>query len=113
MSRPVMSEPRRLPLCESGSSSRGSSAASLWSPPVVSITTDAGMTSPSGGTTTELASFAVASIDAAIDGEELLLAMEDWEEATGAEREDRVFSRFRGELEEARGWRKKTMTREE
>src|SRR3954462_14557859 len=101
MSRPVMSEPHQSPLCESGSSSRGSSAASLWSPPVVSITVDAGMTSPSGGKTTELAGFAVASLDAAIDGEELLLAMEDWEEVTGAEREARVFSRFRRELEEA------------
>src|SRR4051812_6211358 len=94
MSRPVMSEPRQSPLCESGSSSRGSSAASLWSPPVVSITADARMTSPSGGMTTELAGFVVASFDASIDGEELLLAMEDWEEATGAEREARVFSRF-------------------
>src|SRR3954466_13029545 len=74
-----------------------SSATSLWSPPVVSITADAGMTSPSGGTTTELAGFAVASLDAAIDGEELLLAMEDWEEATGTEREARVFSRFSAE----------------
>src|SRR3954467_7308172 len=109
MSRPVMSEPRQSPLCESGSSSRGSSAASLWSPPVVSITADAGMTSPSGGTTTELAGFAMASLDAAIDGEELLLAMEDCEEVTGTEREARVFRR---DLEEARGWRKKTMTRE-
>src|SRR3954464_5741812 len=86
MSRPVMSEPRQSPLCVSGSSSRGSSAASFWSPPVVSNTADAGTTSPSGGTTTELAGFAVASLDAAIDGEELLLAMEDWEEATGTER---------------------------
>src|SRR3954462_14276494 len=112
MSRPVMSEPRQSPLCESGFSSRGSSTARLWSPPVVSITADAGVASPSGGTTTELAGFAVASLDAAIDGEELLLAMEDWEEATGTEREARVFSRFHEELEEARGWRKKTMTRE-
>src|SRR4051812_5495685 len=94
MSRPVMSEPRQSPLCESGTSSRGSSAANLWSPPVVSITADAGMISPSGGTTTELTGFVVVSLDAAIDGEELLLAMEDWEEATGAEREARVFSRF-------------------
>src|SRR4051812_4321385 len=103
MSWPVISEPRQSPLCESGSSSRGSSAASLWSPPVVSITADAGITTPSGGTATELAGFVVASLNAAIDGEELLLAMEDWEEATGAEREARVFSRFHGELEEARG----------
>src|SRR4051812_25497314 len=95
MSRPVMSEPRQSPLCESGSSSRGSSAASFWSPPVVSITADAGMTSPSGGTTTELAGFAVASLDVAIDGEELLLAMEGWEESDWCrEREARVFSRF-------------------
>src|SRR3954465_15512847 len=44
------------------------------------VTADAGMTRPSGGTTTELAGFAVASLDAAIDGEKLPLAMEDWEE---------------------------------
>src|SRR3954468_23602623 len=94
MSRLGVSEPRHSPLCKSGSSSRGSSAASLWSPPVVSITADVGMTSPSGGMTMELAGFAVASLDAAIDGEELLLAMEDWEEAIGTEREARVFSRF-------------------
>src|SRR4051812_21445169 len=89
-----MSEPRQPPLCESGPSSRGSITASLWSPPVFSITADAGMTSPSGGTTMDLAGFAVASLYAAIDGEELLLAMEDWKEATGTEREARVFSRF-------------------
>src|SRR3954470_1249130 len=94
MSRPVMSEPRQSPLCESGSSSRGSSSARLWSPPVVSITADAGMTRPSGGTTTELAGLTVASLDAAIDGDELLLAMEEGENATGVEREARVSRGF-------------------
>src|SRR3954468_9004199 len=112
MSRPVTSEPRQSPLCESGSSSRGSSAARLWSPPVVSITADAGMTRPSGGTRTELAGFAAASLDAAIDGDELLLAMEKGKNATGAEREARVSRGFRGEIREARSWRNKTMTRE-
>src|SRR3954465_14605725 len=102
MARPVMSEPRYPPLCESGSTSRGSSAARLWSPPVVSITVDAGMTRPSEGTTTELAGFAVASLYAAIDGDELLLAMEEGENTTSAERETRVSRGFRGELEEAR-----------
>src|SRR3954463_16411058 len=84
MSRPVMYEPRQSPLCEYGSSSRGSSAARLWSPPVVSITADAGITRPSGGTTTELAGFAAASLDAAIDADELLLAMEEGDDTTGA-----------------------------
>src|SRR3954463_13566779 len=112
MSRPVMSEPRQSPLCESGSSSRGSSAARLWLPPVVSITADAGMTRPSGGTTTEFAGFAAASLDAAIDGDELLLAIEEEENTTGAESEARVSRGFRGGLEEARDWRTKTMTRE-
>src|SRR4051812_32087990 len=112
MSRPVMSEPRKSPLCESGSYSRGSSTAILWSPPVVSITADAGMTRPSGGTTTELTGFAAASLGAAIDGDELLLAIEEEENATGAESEARVSRGFRGELEEARGWRKKMVTRE-
>src|SRR4051812_34034467 len=84
MSWPVMSELRQSPLCESGSSSRGSSAAKLWSPPVVSITANTGMTRPSGGTTTKLAGFAAASLDAAIDGDELLLAMEEGEGTTGA-----------------------------
>ena len=55
------------------------------------------MTRPSGGTTTELAGFAVASLDAAIEGEELLLAVEDWEDATGAEGKARVSSRFSAE----------------
>src|SRR5215216_1190048 len=108
MSQSVMSEPRQSPLCESGSSSRGSSATRLWSPPVVSITADAGMTRPSRGTKTELAGFAAASLDAAIDEDELLLAIEVEEDATGAESEARVSRGFRGELEEARGWRKKT-----
>src|SRR5215216_6081657 len=94
MSRSVMSEPRQSPLCESGSSSRGSSAARLWSPPVVSITADAGMTRPSGGTTTELVGFDVASLDAAIDGDEMLLAMEEGENANGTEREARVSRGF-------------------
>ena len=53
----------------------GSSAAKFWSPSVDSITGDAGMTRPSGGTMMELAGFVVASLDAAIDGEVLLLAM--------------------------------------
>src|SRR3954462_13278842 len=57
----VMSEPRQSPLCESVSLSRGSNTASFWSPPVVSITADAGMTSPSGGTMAELVGFAAAS----------------------------------------------------
>src|SRR3954468_17478306 len=104
-----MSEPRQSPMCESGSSSSGSSAARLWSLPVVSITADAGMTRPSGGTTTELAGFAVASLDASIDGDELLLAIEEEDNATGAKSEARVSRGFRGELGEARGWRKKTM----
>ena len=82
----------------------------MWSPPVVSITADAGMTRPSGGTTTELAGFAAASLDAAIDGDEPLLAMEEGEGATGAGSRARVSRGFRGELEEARGWRKKMMT---
>ena len=60
----------------------------------------------------ELVGFVAASLDAAIEGDELLLAMEEGEDATGAEREARVSRGFRGELEEARGWRKKTMTRE-
>src|SRR3954469_4039986 len=112
MSRSVMSEPRQSPLCESGSSSRGSSAARLWSPPVISITADVGMTRPSGGTTTELVGFAAASLDATIDGDELLLVIEEEENTTGAESEARVSRGFHGELEEARGWRKKTMTQE-
>src|SRR3954466_14683976 len=112
MSMPVMSEPRQSPLCESGSSSRGSSAARLWSPPVVSITADAGMTRPSRGTTTELAGFAVASLDTAIDGEELLLAVEGMEGSDWCKERLGFLEVFRGELEEACGWRKKTMTRE-
>src|SRR3954469_12136098 len=106
MSRSVMSGPRQSPLCESGSSSSGSSAARLWSPPVVSITADAGITRPSGGMTTELAGFAADSLDAAIEGDELLLAMEEEESATGAGGKARVSRGFRGELEEVRGWRK-------
>src|SRR4051812_19835405 len=94
MPRPVMSEPRQSPLCECGSSSRGSSAASFWSPPVVSITADVGMTIPSGGTMMELAGFAAATLDAVIDGEEPLLAMEGWDEATGTKGEARVFEVF-------------------
>src|SRR4051812_16140510 len=89
-------------MLQSGSSSSGSSAAKFRLPPVDSTTADVGMTKPSGGTTMELAGFATASLDAAIDGEALLLAMEeDWVRLvqSGA----RVFSRV---LEETRGWRK-------
>ena len=41
-----------------------------------SITANAGMTKPSGGTTMQLVGFTAASLDAAIYGEGLLLAME-------------------------------------